>query len=172
MEAQSIICDDLRSMMSTHVKAFDTLQQTVNVMTATHHAAVTEPDIIVSSTKRDMTGASRKRTVTGNGVSSRTPHDLSLCDAPACVDKKVSVLDEEQEQGNQCDKATTKPSSVTELPSQESAIDDDDRGSDGNTTTYAEAVNQWMTVHKKANTVPTVHAERLCCHQKCKERCD
>ena len=68
----------LRSMMSTQVKALDNLLETVSVMAATHHAAVTEPVINVSSTKRGMSGASRKHTVTGDRMSSK-----SLCAAPA-----------------------------------------------------------------------------------------
>ena len=37
-----------------------------------------------------MTGATRKRAVTGNGVTNRTTHDLPLRAATAKVDMKVS----------------------------------------------------------------------------------
>ena len=94
------------------------------------------------------------------GVSSRTSHDLSgsalLCAAK--VDKNTT--DDLQEQGKQCDKVATKQPSVTELPSQESVRGDVGHGSESDTTTYAEAVNQWTTVHKKAKTVPTKTMQR------------
>ena len=41
VEAQPIVCDDLRSMMSTHVTAHDNLLETVSEITDSHHAAET-----------------------------------------------------------------------------------------------------------------------------------
>ena len=61
-------------MMSTQVKAHDNLLETVSVMADIHHAAETAPVITVRSTKRDMTGASRKRAVTGDGC--QTGHHM------------------------------------------------------------------------------------------------
>ena len=147
VEAQSIACDDLRSMMSTQVKAHDNLLETVSVMAGIHHAAETAPATTVRSTKRGMTGASRKRAVTEAGVSTRTAHDLPLRAATAKVDMKVS--DEQK----QCDKVSIKPSTTTELLSQHSVTAGEDHGSEGNTPTYAEAVQQWTTVPKRAKTV-------------------
>ena len=45
VEAQSIVCDDLRSIMSTQIKAHDNLLETVSVMADIHHAAETAPAI-------------------------------------------------------------------------------------------------------------------------------
>ena len=149
LEARSIACEDMRSMMSTQVKAHDNLLETVSVITDSHHAAETAPAITVRSTKRGVTGASRKRAVTGNGVSTRTTHDLPLRAATANVNMKVSG------EQKQCDKVTTKPSTMTELLNQDSVTADEDHGSEGNTPTYAEAVQQWTTVPKRAKTVST-----------------
>jgi len=44
---------------------------------------------------------------------------------------------------------------MTEQPTQDSVTADDDHASEDNTTTYAEAVKLWTTVHKRAKTVPT-----------------
>ena len=60
--------------MSIQVKTHVNPLQTVSVTTTTNHAAVTEPVITVKSTKRGMTGPSRKRAMTQ--VSSRAPRDL------------------------------------------------------------------------------------------------
>ena len=145
VEAQSIACEDLRSMMSTQVKAHDNLLETVSVLAGIHHAAETAPAITVRSTKRGMNGASRKCTVTGDGVTSRTAHDLPMRAATAKVDMKVS--DEQK----QCDKKGRQIG----LTSLDSVTADEDHGSEGNTPTYAEAVQQWTTVPKRAKTVST-----------------
>ena len=67
--------------MSTQAKAHDNPLQTVSVTTTTNHPAVTEPVITVKSTKRGMTGPSRKRTMTQE--SSRAPRDMY--DSVKCV---------------------------------------------------------------------------------------
>ena len=64
--------------------------------------------------------------------------------ATAKVDMKVSILDGKKQE-NQCDKVTIKPPTMRELPSHESVTADGDRGSEDNTTTYEEPVNQWPT---------------------------
>ena len=44
---------------------------------------------------------------------------------------------------------------MPEVLIQDSVTADENHGSEGKTTTYAEAVQQWMTVPKKAETVST-----------------
>ena len=127
------------------------------MMADTHHAAETALATTVQSTQRGMTGASRKWTVTGDGVSTRTTHDLSLRAATAKVDMNIS---DERKQEKQCDKVTIKPSTMTELPSQDSVTADDDHGSEGNTPTYVDAVQQRTTVPKRAKTVSTKTTQR------------
>jgi len=95
----------------------------------------------------------------GCPVGGRPSHDLSVS-ASLCADKvDKNISDDQQEQRRQCEKVATKQSCVTELPSQES-VTPVDHGSESDTTTYAEAVNQWTTVHKKAKTVPTKTMQR------------
>ena len=52
VKTQSVVCDDLWSMMSTQVKAKDNLLETVSVMADTHHAAETAPATTVHEVRR------------------------------------------------------------------------------------------------------------------------
>ena len=67
VEVQSIVCDNLQSMMSTQVKAHDNLLETVSVMADIHHATKTTP-AFTGRSKNDMTGASRECTVSSDST--------------------------------------------------------------------------------------------------------
>ena len=115
--------------MSTQAKAHDNPLQTVSVTTTTNNAAVTESFTTVKSTKRGMTGPSRKRTMTQE--SSRAPRDLY--DSVQCVLPLPKWT-------SQCQ---------TNFKNNRNSVK-----MWANTTTYAETTNQWSTIHKNPKTMP------------------